>query len=289
MGRQQTTPLPSAVLPPADGEALLPKEETLSASNTDDYELMHEEPAKPAITTVPDWLYTERGFFGMSMAATLWMMNFICMLSHIGLLTVSVYFSVRDNGSLMTPSLTYYLTNLSWVANQTDALVPTYQKAGTISLPILVILFFGLSALAHGTVVVFNRRQCFATGFLVHEFNPESAKVTNFTGWYLVNIHKCVNPLRWAEYSFSASIMALVFAVAGGINHLYMLLMIMALIFVTMFYGHYAEVVCPPKDLGNNKRPQYWLKNDTNPHTLWIPGLNGRFHRLIPHILGYVP
>jgi hypothetical protein len=198
MGRQQTTPLPSAVLPPADGEALLPKEEKLDASNTDDYELMHEEPSKPAITSVPDWLYTERGFFGMSKAATLWGMNFICMLSHIGLLTVSVYFSVRDNGSLATPSLTVYLTNLTWVANQTDALIPTYQKTGGISLPALVITFFGLSALAHGTVAVMNRKQAFATGFLIHEFNPESAKLSTWTGWYFLWMHQCRNPIRCA-------------------------------------------------------------------------------------------
>ena len=198
MGRQQTTPLPSAVLPPADGEALLPKEETLSASNTDDYELMHEEPAKPAITSVPDWLYTERGFFGTSKAATLWWMNVICMLSHIALLTVSVYFSVRDNGSLATPSLTVYLTNLTWIANQTDALIPNYQKTGGISLPVLVITFFGLSALAHGTVAFMNRKQAFATGFLIHEFNPESAKLTTWTGWYFLWMHQCRNPIRCA-------------------------------------------------------------------------------------------
>ena len=43
---------------------------------------------------------------------------------------------------------------------------------------------------------------------------------------------------RWVEYSFSAAVMAMMFSVAGGINHLYMLLMIVALIWCTMFFGH---------------------------------------------------
>ena len=285
MGRQQITPLPSAVLPAADGEALLPKDETFNASNTADFALMYEAPTKKAITSVPDWLYTEQGLLGTSKAATLWFMNLICMLSHTFLLILSMAVS----GNLGTPTLTVYLTRLTWMSNQTDALIPAYETAGGIPLPALVIMFFGLSALAHGTVVVFNRKQAFATGFMVHEFSPEDAKLTTWTGHYYLWMHQCRNPLRWIEYSFSAGFMAVVFAVAGGLNHCYMIWMIFALIWCTMCFGHFSEVICPPKDLGDNTRPMYWLINDANPHLLWVPGLNGRFHRLIPHVLGYVP
>lgn len=317
MGRSQTKPLSSALVIGSDAEALLSKDDrasvagrrtlpqprtfapsredvlnTLEAFTEDtieDYELKHEEPSKPAITSVPNWLYTERGLCGATKAASLWWMNLVCMISHLGLLTTSVYFSVRDNGSLATPSLTVYLTDLDWDQNRTDALIPTFEKTSGLSLPALVITFFGLSALAHFMVVVFNRRQAFATGFCVDEFNANSAIITRWTGWYFLWMHQCKNPVRWVEYSFSAAVMAIVFSVAGGVSHLYMLFMIFALIWCTMFFGHYAEVVCPPKDLGNDVRPKYWLKNDTNPHLLWIPGFSARFHRLIPHLLGYVP
>ena len=344
--RSQTKPLPSALVIGSDAEALLSKDDrasvagrrtlpqprafapsqedvlnTLEAFTDDtieDYELKHEEPSKPAITSVPNWLYTERGLCGATKAASLWWMNLVCMISHLGLLTTTVYFSVRDNGSLATPSLTVYLTDLDWdQGSGANALIPTFEKTSGISLPALVIAFFALSALAHLMVVVFNRRQAFATGFCVDEFNANSAIITQWTGWYFQWMHTCRNPLRcaplsiepahssclhepyavppilafhrWVEYSFSAAIMALVFSVAGGVSHLYMLFMIFALIWCTMFFGHYAEVVCPPKDLGNDVRPKYWLKNDTNPHLLWIPGFSARFHRLIPHMLGYVP
>lgn len=102
-------------------------------------------------------------------------------------------------------------------------------------------------------------------------------------------MHKCNNMLRWLEYSFSAAVMALVFSVSGGISHVYMLTFIFGLIWCTMQAGLVSELLCPPKDLGNDVRPQYWLKNSTNPHLLWAPWLSGRFHRLLPHLAGFVP
>lgn len=83
--------------------------------------------------------------------------------------------------------------------------------------------------------------------------------------------------------------MAIVFAVVGGINHVYMLVMIFALMFCVQVFGHISERVCPPKDLGNDTRPRFWLVNDTNPHLLWAPYLNGKSHRLFWHLMGYFP
>lgn len=94
---------------------------------------------------------------------------------------------------------------------------------------------------------------------------------------------------RWIEYSFSAAIMALVFASVSGVSHAYMMTMVFALIWSTMVFGHFAERVCPPKDLGNDVRPKYWLINNANPHLFWNPTQGARFHRLFWHVLGYVP
>jgi hypothetical protein len=164
-----------------------------------------------------------------------------------------------------------------------------YQKTTPIVLPVLVALFFFLSALAHTTICALNWRQAFATGFTENLFDVERSKITNWTGWYFVNLHQCRNPHRWAEYSVSAAVMCIIFAAVSGVSHAYMLTMLFALIWCTMTFGHFAERVCPPKDLGNDIRPKYWLVNDSNPDRLWAPYLNGKFHRLFWHVLGYYP
>lgn len=287
MARQQTTRLPSAVLAPADGEQLLSEKDDRIQSNTPDWELMHEEPPKPVIKRVPKWFYTTRGVCSLNMAASLWWANLAGAILHTLLMIVSVAVSMQD-GNFGTPTVSVYLTKLSWV-DSSDPFLPMYQKTTSIALPVLVTLFFFLSALAHTTICALNWKQAFATGFCENVFDADKSKVTDFTGWYYVNLHQCRNPLRFAEYSFSASVMALVFAAVSGVSHAYMLTMLFALIWTTMTFGHFAERVCPPKDLGNDTRPKYWLVNNSNPHLLWAPYFNGKFHRLFWHVLGYYP
>ena len=196
MGRQETKPLPQAVVPPSDSEALLDKDGRLP-SNTPDWDLMHEKRPKPAITVVPDWLYTEEGFWYLSKAASLWWANLVCAISHTIMMIVSIVMSASGEGGLATPTLSVYLTKLQWVDNSTDALIPSYEKTTGIALPALVILFFFLSAFAHTLVCALNFRQAFSTGFIEHVFDPERSKITKWTGWYFVNIHLCQNPLRY--------------------------------------------------------------------------------------------
>ena len=63
--RSQTKPLSSALVIGSDAEALLSKAEGATEDTIEDYELKHEEPPKPAITSVPNWLYTERGLYAI--------------------------------------------------------------------------------------------------------------------------------------------------------------------------------------------------------------------------------
>lgn len=105
---------------------------------------------------------------------------------------------------------------------------------------------------------------------------------------------------RWIEYSFSASLMVMVFAVAGGLSHLYIVIMCFSLMWCTQCFGYFAERLCRPIYMGPNKRPKYWAMNQWNPHLLLF-NLDrstrewnryyavARINRLGPHIAGYVP
>ena len=83
--------------------------------------------------------------------------------------------------------------------------------------------------------------------------------------------------------------MAIVFAVAGGNNHLYMVIATFGLIWSTMYFGHVAEIVNRPVDLGVDVRAKYWQVNDQNPQLLTIPELGYKLNRLAPNLLGYIP
>ena len=156
---------------------------------------MHEEPSKPKMMRVPEWLYSTEGFWYLSMASSLWWANLAGAILHTMFMIISIVLSMRD-GSLGTPTLSVYLTNLSWITNSSDPFVPKYEKTTPIALPVLVMLFFLLSALAHTTICVLNFRQAFATGFCTNLFDAEKTKLTDWTGFYYVWMHQCRNPLR---------------------------------------------------------------------------------------------
>lgn len=89
--------------------------------------------------------------------------------------------------------------------------------------------------------------------------------------------------------SFSASVMFAVFCIISGLNHIYIVLLAMALVWNTMVFGSYSETVNRPRMLGRDAKPKYWRINRTNPHLMWAPMLGPKFNRLWPHLLGYVP
>jgi hypothetical protein len=236
---------------------------------------------------VPEWFYKEATFCGLHKAGFLWWSNFWAMVFHLILATVSVVVSTLNGKTMATPRLSLYLTNISWTPNVTDALVPEYTRIEGLYLAHMVLWFFLLSALAHGTVVIFNYRQAYAED---GDFEGKRKVVTRWTGWYFINIAECRNPHRWIEYSFSASLMGMVFAVAGGINHLYMVLYTFGLLWATMYFGHVAEIVnrpVPPEKYDDP--PQTWQMTNDKPYLLSVPELGAKFNRLLPNLLGYVP
>lgn len=144
---------------------------------------------KPRLERVPDWLYGD-GPCGLTKAAFLWWSNVLAMCLHIVLAVVTVIVSTLDGRSFNTPILTVYLTNLTWVSNQTNALVPRYQATDGLYLSHMVLWFFLLSALAHGTVVFFNYKQAWGLD------EGDYRQLGQWTGWYFIWIHECRNPLR---------------------------------------------------------------------------------------------
>jgi len=89
-------------------------------------------------------------------------------------------------------------------------------------------------------------------------------------GLYLRLLSQCYCPSRWIEYSFSASVMVLLIGYTTGSIVLNVLVLLFALTFVTMLFGHLHEVICRPAS------PERWAE----PSVLW---------RLQAHLLGYVP
>tara|TARA_X000001036_G_scaffold264646_1_gene245905 strand:- start:223 stop:729 length:507 start_codon:yes stop_codon:yes gene_type:complete len=131
------------------------------------------------LTKVPAWWYDET-VCGLTKAAFWWWSNVVCCIFHLGLALTTVVVSTADGRSFATPTLTVYVTNLTWVPNSTDALRPVFQKADTpLYLSTMTMWFFLLSALAHGIIVGFNFPQAFAA-------KKEERRSVGWTGWYYV-------------------------------------------------------------------------------------------------------
>ena len=78
------------------------------------------------------------------------------MLFHLLLGLVSVIAATRDGKGMDTPRLTVYLTNLTWIPNATDALVPKPRRPRA-STSHMTLWFFLLSALARSCSATTHR------------------------------------------------------------------------------------------------------------------------------------
>lgn len=110
-------------------------------------------------------------------------------------------------------------------------------------------------------------------------------------GHYFNWIHECKAPLRWIEYSISASIMLWTIALTGGLKDVYLLVALAVLCFVTMTYGYFTEALSRPDMQTAGYRMIESIKTESTSiyggPTKWLT--RSRWHRLMPHILGYIP
>ena len=230
---------------------------------------------------VPEWFYKEIdcGCCGITIAGFMLVANVLCCVFHLILAIIAVSAAVSGGGGLSTPRLQVFLTELVWNANSTNALTPVNVPQEGLYLAWMTLWFFLLSALAHGIIVLGNWRQCY-----YGRDDPSARKVTRWSGWYLIWIHEARQPLRWAEYSISASLMIITISVASGVAHVYQVTFIFVLMWATMMFGYYAERLSRPESLGD-KRPQRWAINSDSEKDSLIPAV---IQRLAPHLWGYV-
>jgi len=246
------------------------------------------------VTRVPNYFYN-RAFFccRLTKAAFIIYSNIFCCIWHATLAIVSVAAATQNGRGMDTPRLTLYVTNLTWVPNATNSLVPVNQPVDGLYLSHMTMWFFLLSFLAHLTIVAGNWSQGLWGGEGKDSPYREITEGWFPTGWYFRWLHECRQPLRWVEYSFSASLMAITISVASGVNHAYMITFIFTLMWCTMVFGYYTEIISRPKMRGVLK-PLRWKISWRRPETLLFPGLaaaigTDKLERLAPHFLGYVP
>lgn len=167
------------------------------------------------ITKVPDWLYEETvtiwwwcGAGGccpikITKASFVWIANLVALLAHCAGSIFAVWGATRDGKTMATPLLKVYLTNLTWIPDSSDALIPAYQEAGGLYLAHMTLWFFLLSAIAHALVCFGNFYQAFAFDSCTNKPDPTWSRINYWTGWYYVYLHECRNPLRCAPTACS--------------------------------------------------------------------------------------
>lgn len=127
---------------------------------------------------------------------------------------------------------------------QTQKLAPVVEERFMLQIAPLIALFLFLSAAAH---------------FII--------SVPKVYEWYVVNLKKGANYMRWVEYAFSSSIMMVVIAMLVGIYDGVSLMLIFALNACMILFGWMME-----------------LHNQTTKKTNWTPYIFGTFAGIVPWI-----
>jgi len=86
--------------------------------------------------------------------------------------------------------------------------------------------------------------------------------------------------------------MVITIAVAAGVAHIYMIVFSFALMWTTMTYGYFTEVLSRPEPpASSNEMPTQWVIRPDNPSALAFPDLpfTAVLQRLFPHLMGWVP
>jgi len=127
---------------------------------------------------------------------------------------------------------------------QAQKLLPVVQERFTLQIAPLIALFLFLSAAAH---------------FIL--------SLPSVYPWYVANLKKGANYMRWVEYAFSSSIMMVVIAMLVGIYDGISLMLIFALNACMIFFGWMME-----------------LHNQTTKKTNWTAYIFGTFAGIVPWI-----
>ena len=197
-------------------------------------------------------------------AEWLWLLNLACFLAHSAMIYATLYFAYFRHGRnwltetehLMIPIYrirtipTQYMldNNLSkWSDGWNNSLTSDepnsglflYDNAMPINFASLIIAFFATSAVAHFWAIV-------------------AGAYERWWFWYWRQLDDAFAYWRWAEYSISASIMAMAMGITLGIREQYALAGIFMLTWATQTYGFLTVYISTPKayvDKDNYKYP----------------------------------
>jgi hypothetical protein len=254
------------------------------------------------------------GSFYFTYAIILWLANFAAFLFHAVMVVVVIVLSAgldnwKTHGGVLLP---VYQSKLTFQRHGDGAtpnvfsgsnammmmpspppprspaasdweLIPSYEGTedarGGINLTHFTIYFFALSAFFHLVIVI---------GSFYHSF---------YYWW----IDGCRQPLRWIEYSLSASLMIVIISFFAGIRDYHVLLCLFFLCFVTICFGWVTEALSRPHRRRSElegksafeREPEksQWHINANREHTLLLckSSVLAALQRLGPHLLGWIP
>lgn len=228
---------------------------------------------------------------GMSKKRFFVLLNGLAACFHLALAITTLAVTCNSDAKCQGPVVYTYQTDLKYktaTATSGFELVPHYSKniENPIYLVALPLLFFGLSFIAHSTVVVLASCGDIYRDWLLTCQQPLRCAVPT-TGSsrhapasprrraaFSVSDRWRVSPcVRWVEYSGSASVMFIAIAYTAGIRDTSLMLALFVLMFCVMTYGWVCEMLA-----------YRTAATDTSGDT-WGKTLI----RLFPNLLGYVP
>lgn len=235
--------------------------------------------------------------FNLSIALVLGIANGIAMVAHLfmAIWVFAIALSVDEatgkaKGSVMLPA---YRTKMTMMRTDVDVslstdedtewdptlLVPKYvldlEDIWWIDLTAITIAFFLLSFLAH--LIVFT-----------------TSINSNLYMWWIA---RCRNPLRWIEYTLSASLMAIPIAYVCGIRSAELLWAVFALVLITMPFGWVTEALSRPVEIADTEdttsknilRCRQWRIGSEGVALVLRAPWTAPLQRLGPWLLGWIP
>jgi hypothetical protein len=217
------------------------------------------------------WMVEEK-VCGWTKLQFIWGLNVAGAFLHFAWMIFAIVMGVKNGSGMDSPSVPFYALNLTWAPNTTDMLKPTLYKDGTeLSLTWLAVFFFFCSFAAHTLVAATSWQPA------VKSSQAAAQQITNFENFYYLWLADCRQPLRWIEYSFSATGMVVGIAMTTGLNQIYHVVLVAALMWSTMMFGLLSEALVRPQTPPSlDEKPTQWRTKSP-------------LARLTPHLIGWVP
>ncbi len=198
----------------------------------------------------------------LTAAQHIWWLNFVCFCAHTAMIFVTLWMAYwrhglnafRDTAHVEIPiyrirnvptkymldnNLTQWSPGWNLTSSDPNSGLFLYDNGMPINFASLIVAFFATSAVAHFWAIV-------------------AGAYERWWFWYWRQLDDAFAYWRWAEYSVSASLMAMAMGITLGIREQYALAGIFMLTWATQTYGFLTEYISTPKayvDKDNYKYP----------------------------------